>query len=96
MRKMRIPIIPAWCQGLPDTTMLYTCDILEFFQYNVADKNNNSTQANSYLNGGYLPKPKELPFKSKGTMRRRDKMWLLGDIKILRAKMLAEQDCEIL
>lgn len=89
---MRIPVIPTWCQGLPDTTILYTCDILEFFQYNVTDKKQNSKQANVYLNNGYLPKPKELPFKAKGASIRRNKMWLLGDIRKLRAGMLTAKN----
>ena len=86
---MRVPIIPSWCKGLPNTTRLTTADILEFFEY--PDSPCNSANANKYLSKGYLPEPVRSKRGSVGAMNKRDKYWLLGDIRKLRVDMLTEK-----
>ena len=86
---MKKPIIPEWCKGLPNSTMLFSCDIIEFFNYK------NINDVSNFINKGYIPKPTSLKgrirmgrnIKGKAATNR---YWLLGDIRAL-AKELENQ-----
>ena len=80
---MRIPIIPSWCKGLPDTTILFSCDILEFFGYHT-----NQNRACDYVREGLIPEPNAVTLKLTGSKNKTKYQWLLGDIRNLRAEML--------
>jgi hypothetical protein len=87
---MKKPIIPEWCKGLPNSTMLFSCDIIEFFNYkNVNDVSN-------HINKGYIPKPISLRGGELKMGRNiagkaaTNRYWLLGDIRSL-AKELEKQ-----
>ena len=84
---MRIPVIPSWCKSLPDTTILYSCDILEFFQYS-----HNIRKVGCFILGGLLPEPMAINDNRKlnGRKRATKNYWLLGDIRQLRKDMLNE------
>ena len=82
---MKLPIIPEWCKGLPDKTILFSCDIVEFFDC----KNVTRGVANKII-----PEPIQMKltkFKLKGIKGATKYYWLLGDIRKLRTKMLSEQ-----
>jgi hypothetical protein len=85
---MRIPIIPEWTKGLPVSTMLFSCDIMEFFEYN----GKSSEMVSGLVRDGLLPTPASFnKFKLQGNKRATKKYWLLGDIKKLRASMLDKE-----
>jgi len=85
---MRIPIIPSWCKGLPDKTILYSNDIMEFFGYN---ENHPTGHVFQYIIDGALPEPLKLKLKCRGSKRARKVYWTLGGIRQLRMEMLNEQ-----
>ena len=94
---MDIPTIPAWCKGLPDSTILFSCDILEFFKFN---GDLSSSSVSSCIKCGLLPKPSPIITKSvagvfSGAHRNRkslrNKQWILGDIRRLRKDMLNDK-----
>ena len=88
---MNTPTIPDWCKSLPDSTIIHSADIWEFFGYTQKQVQQNIT---IYIRDGLLPpKCKRLEFKSrsglKGTVVKKIH-WLLGDIRKLRVKMIDE------
>ena len=83
--KMNIPTIPDWCNGLPGTTRITSAEILEFFGYR-----GKSSNVGVYLSRGSIPEPIISKDGSVGRMNRRNKYWLLGDIRKLRLEMLNE------
>ena len=94
---MRVPIIPSWCKNLPDTTILFSCDILEFFKY--SDRTSvSSRDVNNLIKYGSIPSPAirvikidNLNFKAKRSSTfTRKHQWSLGDIRQLRKDMLNE------
>jgi hypothetical protein len=80
---MKKPIIPEWCKGLPNSTMLFSCDIIEFFNYK------NINDVSGLVSKGRIPKPINL----KGTGLKMGShlggksatkwYWRLGDIRKL-------------
>ena len=85
---MRIPVIPDWCKGLPNSTMLLSCDIYEFFDYK--NINGKSSGVAASIRDGYLPKPIALDFKMKGSRSKNKYQWTLGQIRELRVDMLKD------
>ena len=85
---MRIPTLPDWTKGLPGVTMLYSCDILEFFQYN-----HKTGKVGGFILAGLLPKPIAINYNHKlnGSKRATKYYWLLGDIRKLRISMLEKE-----
>ena len=82
---MRIPIIPNWTKGLPASTMLFSCDIMEFFEYN----GDHNKCVSGLIRDNLLPLPVSFnDFHLKGSKRATKKYWLLGDIRKLRLSML--------
>ena len=84
---MKIPVIPDWCKGLPDSTILFSADIFEFFGYECKMSN-----CHVYIRDNLLPEPKESTATSTGTKRARKYYWLLGGVRKLRIDMLKDQD----
>ena len=80
---MKIPTIPDWCKGLPNTTRITSAEILEFFCYS-----NKANSVSAYLSRGYIPEPITSKDGSVGRMNRRNKYWLLGDLRELRESMI--------
>ena len=95
---MKIPKIPSWCKGLPDSTILFSCDILEFFKEH---GDTSSSSVAHYISQGLIPNPLPVDFsstpesplrrKQKNKKSTRKKQWLLGDIRKLRKDMLNEK-----
>ena len=85
---MRIPILPGWTKGLPGVTILYSCDIMEFFQYN-----HNTSKVSGFILDGLLPKPMAINYNRKlsGSKCATKYYWLLGDIRKLRISMLEKE-----
>ena len=85
---MRIPILPDWTKGLPGVTILYSCDILEFFQYS-----HNIHKVGGFVLDGLLPKPMAINGNRKlsGNKRATKYYWLLGDVRKLRISMLEKE-----
>lgn len=84
---MKTPIIPEWCKGLPGSTRITSNEILEFFGYK-----NNPLSVAQYISKGYLPRPIYSKQGSVGAKNRRNKYWLLGDIRKLRVDALSSYD----
>ena len=84
---MRIPIIPTHYNGLPNSTIIFSNDILEFFGY---IHKHGAGNVDSYMKEGYLPAPCETKLKQIGRVKNRNKHWLLGDLRKLRKDMLDE------
>ena len=88
---MRIPILPVWTKGLPDSTLIFSCDILEFFEYRPDSHGYKSVGVSDHLKNGRLPQPK----KNDCTLERAKKgskiHWLLGDLRELRRVMLEQE-----
>ena len=85
---MRIPIIPDWCKGLPDSTILYSADVVDIFGYTPKVMSN----VTSYIRRDLIPEPSGIRPSIKGRRRATKHVWLLGDIRKLRQEMLKNKD----
>ena len=83
---MKIPIIPDWCDGLPATTRITSREIIEFFGLS------SITCVSKELTDGRLPEPIYSKRGSVGRANKRNKYWLLGNLRKLRKDMLNENN----
>ena len=81
---MRIPVIPDWCDGLPDNVMLRSTEIFEFFGY---AKSMGSTHG---IAKGYIPEPFGSWVNKRGSRFRY--VWTLGQLRQLRIDMMEEAE----
>ena len=86
---MRIPKLPDWTKGLPNSTRIMASDIMEFFGYKTDKKS-----AGNFIEKGLLPPAERLVVKNLNSVpRRTDRLfWVLGELRNLRSDMLKEQD----
>ena len=101
---MKIPAIPDWCKGLPNSTMIYSEDIIEFYGYSSSSRYAAQMSAYHHVERGNIPiaTHKKHPDQSRSTFSIKPEranaprnIWLLGDLRKLRADMLKENDQNI-
>ncbi len=83
---MKIPVIPDAFDGLPNSTKLYTREVLNMFGYS---RNYTISVA---VESGSIPQPKQLNESGNNFFGGRMHYWTLGSIRRLRIKMLEELD----
>lgn len=98
---MKIPVIPDWCKGLPNSTMIFSEDILEYFGCSSSNRRAAQVAARYHVDHGNIPMAthKKHPDQGRSTKNIKPEranalrsIWLLGDLRKLRADMLKESD----